>query len=170
MNIIAPTDTDYMMLALKEAASAYTKGEVPVGAIIVYKNRVIARAYNQVELLQDATAHAEILAITQAAHHLRDWRLQGATLFVTKEPCSMCAGAMVNSRIDKVVFGVSDPKYGAAGSALNIVQFPDHLHQVEVQSGILEQECRDLLQDFFRTRRKQNHVGNDEFNAEQKKT
>ncbi len=136
-----------------DAQRAYDEGEVPVGAIVVLHDQVIAKSHNQVELLKDATAHAEILAITQASAALGDWRLQEATLYVTKEPCAMCAGAMVNTKLGKVIFGAADPRSGAAGSALNVTGFKGMLHQVEVVGGVLGDECLELLQDFFRERR-----------------
>ncbi len=143
-------DEYYMRLALNEAQNAFDKGEVPVGAVVVCDGRIIARAWNQVEMLKDATAHAEILAITQAAAALGDWRLENAEIYVTKEPCAMCAGAMVNSRIKRVVFGLSDPRSGAAGGALDVTGFSGMLHNVAVKSGVLEAECKALLQDFFK--------------------
>ena len=142
-----------MRLALKLAEKAAQQGEVPVGAVILHDGKIIARAYNQVEQLHDATAHAEILAITQAEAALNDWRLTECTLYVTKEPCAMCAGAMVNARLGHLVFGCPDPRMGAAGSALDITAFPGMLHTVEVTSGLLADEARDLLQQFFRRRR-----------------
>lgn len=147
------SDEDCMRLALKLAAKAAELGEVPVGAVVVCEDRVVARAWNQVELLKDATAHAEMIALTQAASALGDWRLAHATLYVTKEPCAMCAGAMVNSRLARLVYGCPDPRCGAAGSALKITDFPGMLHRVEVTGGILAEECLALLQEFFRRRR-----------------
>ncbi len=142
-----------MRLALNQAAIARDEGEVPVGAVVVVEGHVIARAFNQVEKLRDATAHAEILAITQASAAIKDWRLSNATLYVTKEPCAMCAGAMVNAKLGTVVFGVTDPRAGAAGSALNVTAFDGHLHKVTVLSGVLHEECLCILQEFFRKRR-----------------
>ncbi len=142
-----------MRLALKLAEKAAQQGEVPVGAVILHDGKIIARAYNQVEQLHDATAHAEILAITQAEAALNDWRLTECTLYVTKEPCAMCAGAMVNARLGHLVFGCPDPRMGAAGSALDITAFPGMLHTVEVTSGLLADEAREQLQQFFRRRR-----------------
>lgn len=155
MDLLQRNDESYMRMALREAQKAWEAGEVPVGAIVVHQGRVIARAYNQVELLHDATAHAEMLAITQAEAALGDWRLTETVLYVTKEPCAMCAGAMINSRLGRVVFGVADPRSGAAGSALDITGFPGMLHRVEVLGGVLQEECRELLQSFFRERRKE---------------
>lgn len=143
----------YMKEALKEAQKAFRKGETPVGAVIVHKNKIIARAFNQVEMLKDATAHAEMIAITQAASTLGDWRLTETTLYVTKEPCFMCSGALVQSRVKELVYGLGDPKSGGAGSALNIVANPDTNHRVIVQGGVLEAESKTLLQDFFKAQR-----------------
>ncbi len=143
----------YLRLALREAQKAAEAGEVPVGAVIVWHEKVIARAHNQVELLKDGTAHAEMIALTQAAASVGDWRLTECCLYVSKEPCAMCAGAMVNCRLGKLVFGCADPRMGAAGSALDITGFPGMLHRVQVQSGVLEDECSELLKEFFQTRR-----------------
>ncbi|NLZ63907.1 MAG: tRNA adenosine(34) deaminase TadA [Lentisphaerae bacterium] len=150
---LAFTPEYYMRLALREARKAYDTGEVPVGAVIVWQQKVIARAHNQVELLKDGTAHAEMIALTQAAAAVGDWRLTECCLYVSKEPCAMCAGAMVNCRLGKLVFGCNDPRMGAAGSALNITAFPGMLHRVETESGVLEEECSALLREFFQTRR-----------------
>ena len=144
----------YMRLALLQAEVAYDLGEVPVGALIVHDDQIIAKSHNQVESLKDATAHAEILAITQASAAIGDWRLNDATLYVTKEPCAMCAGAMVNSRLARVVFGVSDSRYGAAGGALDVTNFVGHLHHVDVVSGVLRDDCLLLLQSFFEKARR----------------
>ena len=143
------SDHYFMGEALRQAARAYEAAEAPIGAVVVREGRIIARAYNQVELLKDATAHAEMLAITQAEEVAGDWRLKGCTLFVTKEPCPMCAGAIVHVRLDRVVFGASDPKAGAAGSVLNLLQFPSLNHRCEVTPGVRDAECRSLLQNFF---------------------
>ena len=139
-----------MLRALAEAERAFAAGEVPVGAVAVHGTRIIGRAYNQVETLQDATAHAEILALTQAAAALGDWRMDEVELFVTKEPCAMCAGACVNSRLKRVVYGLADPRSGACGSALNVTGFPGMLWQVEVKGGVLSEECGALVKEFFR--------------------
>lgn len=143
-------DEYYMRRALNEARIAADEGEVPVGAVAVHNGRIIARAWNQVEKLKDATAHAEILALTQASATLKDWRLEEVDLYVTKEPCAMCAGALVNCRIRRLIFGLPDPRSGGAGGALNITGFSGMLHQVEVVSGVLEDECREIMQEFFR--------------------
>lgn len=143
------SDHYFMGEALRQAARAYEAEEVPVGAVVVRDGRIIARAFNQVELLKDATAHAEMLVLTQAEQAVGDWRLTDCTLYVTKEPCPMCAGAIVHVRLARVVFGASDPKCGAAGSALNLLQFPTINHQCQITIGVRESECRALLQNFF---------------------
>ena len=140
-------------MALKQAMRAYDEDEVPIGAIIVHNDTVIAKAWNQVELLKDATAHAEILAITQASAAIGDWRLQEATLYVTKEPCAMCAGAMINSKLGRLVYALRDERSGAAGSALDITGFDGMLHKVDVTGAVLEEECLQLIQSFFQKRR-----------------
>ena len=147
------SDDYFMGEALRQAAKAYEAGEVPVGAVIVREGRIIARAANQVELLKDATAHAEMLALTQAENAMGDWRLTDCTLYVTKEPCPMCAGAVVHTRLARVVFGLGDPKGGAASGALNLLQFPTLNHQCEITSGVRLEECRSLLQSFFAEQR-----------------
>lgn len=143
------SDHYFMGEALRLAVRAYEAEEVPVGAVIVREGRIIARASNQVELLKDATAHAEMLALTQAQEAVGDWRLTDCTLYVTKEPCPMCAGAIVHTRLARVVFGLGDPKGGAAGGALNLLQFPTLNHRCEITPGIREEECRTLLRSFF---------------------
>ena len=150
------SDAHFMGEALRQAARAYEAEEVPVGAVIVREGRIIARAYNQVELLKDATAHAEMLAITAAEEAVGDWRLTDCTLYVTKEPCPMCAGAIVHVRLARVVFGASDVKAGAAGSVLNLLQFPALNHRCVITAGVREAECRALLQSFFAAQRAKN--------------
>jgi len=140
----------WMRRALEEAGKAYDEGEVPVGAVAVWEDRVIGRGHNQTETLQDPTAHAEILAITAAANFLSSWRLEGVSLYVTLEPCSMCAGAIVNSRIKTLIFGAFDPKRGACGSLYNIVQDDRLNHRVQLVSGVLADESSELLRQFFR--------------------
>lgn len=147
------SDQYFMGEALRQAVRAYEAEEVPIGAVVVREGRIIARAFNQVELLRDATAHAEMLALTQAEDAAGDWRLTDCTLYVTKEPCPMCAGAIVHVRLARVVFGVSDPKAGAAGGALNLLQFPTFNHKCEITRGVREAECRALLQTFFAEQR-----------------
>ena len=142
-----------MQEALKEAEIAYSRQEVPVGAVIVYQNKIIARAHNRKEELQDPTAHAEILAIHQAAKHLESWHLEDTTLYATLEPCPMCAYAMLQARIKRLVFGTADPKAGAAGSIINIVKDKRFNHQLEVKKGVLKEECHLILQKFFQERR-----------------
>ena len=148
------SDHFFMGEALRQAGRAYEAEEVPIGAVVVREGRIIARAFNQVELLKDATAHAEMLALTQAEEAVGDWRLTDCTLYVTKEPCPMCAGAIVHVRLLRVVFGAADPKAGAAGSALNLLQFPTLNHQCQISSGVREAECRALLQSFFAEQRR----------------
>jgi tRNA(adenine34) deaminase len=148
------SDHYFMGEALRQAARAFEIGEVPVGVVIVRKGKIIGRAFNQVEQLKDATAHAEMLVLTQAEHALGDWRLTDCTLYATKEPCPMCAGAMVHTRLARVVFGASDPKGGAAGGALNLLQFPTLNHRCEITNGVREAECRALLQNFFAGQRR----------------
>jgi tRNA(adenine34) deaminase len=147
------SDHYFMGEALRQAAKAYETGEVPVGAVVVRAGRIIARAANQVEQLKDATAHAEMLVLTQAESAVGDWRLTDCTLYVTKEPCPMCAGAVVHTRLARVVFGLGDTKGGAAGGALNLLQFPTLNHQCEITSGVRLEECRALLQSFFAEQR-----------------
>jgi tRNA(adenine34) deaminase len=148
-----PGDEYFVREALRHAQKAYGAGEVPVGAVVVREGRIIARAYNQVELLKDATAHAEMLALTQAEAAVGDWRLTDCDLFVTKEPCAMCAGAIVHVRLRRLIFGCADPRAGAAGSVINLLQLPSLNHRCEITSGVLENECAAILQDFFRKRR-----------------
>lgn len=161
MNLLDPAQTDEscMRLALRQAVAAGERGEVPVGAVVWHQGAVIARAGNQVEMLKDATAHAEMIVLTQAAATIGDWRLTEATLYVTKEPCAMCAGAMVNARLGRLVFGCPDPRMGAAGGALDITGFPGMLHRVKVESGLLETECRAVIQAFFQRRREEQKEG-----------
>lgn len=147
------SDHYFMGEALRQAVRAYEAEEVPIGAVVVREGRVIARAFNQVELLKDATAHAEMLAMTQAESVLGDWRLTDCTLYVTKEPCPMCAGAVVHVRLARVVFGAADAKAGAAGSVMNLLQFPTLNHRCQITGGVREEECRTLLQNFFAEQR-----------------
>jgi tRNA(adenine34) deaminase len=149
-----PTDEALMSEALRLARKAFGKEEVPVGAIVVRAGRIIARAFNQVEMLKDATAHAEMLAITQAEAAVGDWRLSDCDLYVTKEPCAMCAGALVHVRMRRVVFGCADPRSGAAGGTINLLQLPGLNHRCEIRGGVLDQECAGLLQSFFQARRR----------------
>src|SRR2546430_2286949 len=135
------SDHYFMGEALRQATRAYEAGEVPIGAVVVKDGRIIARASNQVELLKDATAHAEMLALTQAEEAMGDWRLTDCTLYATKEPCPMCAGAIVHVRLARLVFGANDPKAGAAGSTMKLLQFPKPNPQGEINGGVREPEC-----------------------------
>ncbi len=139
----------FMREALKQAQKAYEKGEIPVGAVIVKDNKIIARAYNEKEEKKDTTKHAEIIAIQKASKKLNAWRLSDSEMYVTLEPCSMCAGALIQSRIKKVYIGTMDEKTGACGSVLNLLDY-DFNHKVEVETGILQQECEKILKDFFK--------------------
>lgn len=152
------SDSYFMGEALRQARKAWEQEEVPVGAVVVHEGRIIARAHNQVETLKDATAHAEMLAITQAEAVLGDWHLNECELFVTKEPCPMCAGALVHVRIKRVVFGCASPKDGAAGGVVNLLQHPKLNHRCDLTSGVRDEECAEMLKAFFRERRV---VGND---------
>jgi tRNA(adenine34) deaminase len=151
-----PSDASFMNEALRLAMKAFEKEEVPVGAIVVREGKIISRAYNQVELLKDATAHAEMLAITQAEAAVGDWRLNDCDLYVTKEPCAMCAGALVHVRMRRVIFGCPDDRSGAAGGVVNLLQFPSLNHRCEITAGVLRDECAALLQTFFKARRRDN--------------
>ena len=142
-----------MREALRLAGKARAAEEVPVGAIVVRADRIISRGYNQVELLKDATAHAEMLALTAAEAAVGDWRLTDCDLYVTKEPCPMCAGAIVHTRIRRVIFGCPDIRAGAAGTVMNLLDNPSLNHHSQVTSGVLQNECAAILQDFFRERR-----------------
>lgn len=144
----------FMKKALKEAKKAYEKLEVPVGAVIVKDGKIIARAHNLKETKKDTTKHAEILAIQKASKKLNSWRLTGCQMYVTLEPCTMCAGALIQSRIDKVYIGTMDYKTGACGSVLNILEDYTFNHKVEFETGILKDECEDILQNFFKELRK----------------
>jgi tRNA(adenine34) deaminase len=150
-------DRLYMKVALKQAQIAEENGDVPIGAVIVYQNQIIGKTYNQREQLQDPTAHAEIIALTQAAAFLESWRLHGCTMFVTLEPCTMCAGALVLARIDRLVYGCDDPKTGAVKSLYNIATDERLNHTIDVVSGVLAEECSSLLQQFFHRRRIENN-------------
>ncbi len=147
-------DSHFMALALQEAEIAASKDEVPVGAIIVRDNRVIAAAHNLREQLRDPTAHAEMLAITQAASEVDSWRLEGCTLYVTLEPCPMCAGAILQARIARVVYGAADPKAGAVASLYQLLQDSRLNHRVEVQASVLAEECGAILTNFFQQKRR----------------
>ena len=144
----------FMKEALKEAKKAYKKQEVPVGAVIVKDNKIIARAHNIKELKKDSTKHAEILVIQKASKKLEKWRLEECTLYVTLEPCPMCTGAIIQSRMNKIVIGTMDEKTGACGSVLNLIKDYQFNHDVEIKKGIMEIECRNILQNFFKELRK----------------
>jgi tRNA(adenine34) deaminase len=148
-----PNDEYFMHEALRLANKAAAADEVPIGAVIVRARKIIARAYNQVELLKDATAHAEMLALTQAEAAVGDWRLTDCDLYVTKEPCAMCAGALVHTRIKRVIFGCADPAAGAAGSVINLLHMPTLNHRCDIASGVLASDCAAILKGFFRERR-----------------
>ena len=146
-------DEGYVLAALREAEQAAREDEVPVGAVIVHDGRIIGRGHNQREMLTDPTAHAEMIAITQAAAALESWRLEKTTLYVTLEPCLMCAGAIVNARIPRVVFGARDPRAGACGSLYQVGLDARLNHRFEVEGGVLEKECATILQEFFARKR-----------------
>jgi len=143
----------YMNYALKEAEKAFDKNEIPVGCVIVFQNMLVAKAHNQVETLKDPTAHAEILCITSAAEYLQSKQLMGCSLYVTLEPCAMCAGALVNAKIENVFFGAFDVKSGACGSVFNITNNNSLNHKCNVLGGVLDVSCRELLKSFFEIRR-----------------
>ncbi|MBF0477979.1 MAG: tRNA adenosine(34) deaminase TadA [Candidatus Omnitrophica bacterium] len=147
----------FMQEALREAKKAYDKDEVPVGAVIVHENKIIARAHNQVEMLRDPTAHAEMIAITQATSALSSKWLNDCIMYVTLEPCCMCAGAMVLARVKKLVYGANDPKTGACGSVLDIINHEVLNHHVDMEKGVLAEECAYLLSSFFQEKRKKNN-------------
>jgi tRNA(adenine34) deaminase len=148
-----PTDEVFMQRALELARRAASAEEVPVGAVLVRDGAILTETANEVEKRQDATAHAEMLAIGEAQALLKSWRLTGTTLYVTKEPCPMCAGALAHVRVDRIVFGVSDPKAGACGGALNLFDLPGLNHRCEITPGVLQEETLGVLQEFFRGRR-----------------
>ena len=145
----------FMWEALKEAQKAYDKGEVPVGAVIVKENKIIARAHNQKEIKQDTTMHAEILAIQKASKKLQTWRLLDCEMYVTLEPCAMCAGALIQSRMKKVYIGTADEKTGACGTVLNLLEDFTFNHKVEIEKYVLKEECESILKQFFKELRQQ---------------
>ncbi len=153
----ADADKRFMQAAIRQAMIAQENGDVPIGSVIVHENQIIATGYNQRELLNDPTAHAEMIALTQAAEHIGNWRLHGCSIYVTLEPCAMCAGALVLARIDRLVYGCNDPKTGACGTLYNIVQDERLNHIVQVKRGVMEEDCSYLLSDFFRQRRLKNN-------------
>ena len=148
-------DEMFMRMALEEAALAASEGEVPVGAVMVREGVLVAKEHNRVEAEKVGSAHAELLCIEAASRSLGYWRLDDCTLYVTKEPCPMCAGAMVNCRVGRLVFGCGDSRTGAAGGCINITSLPGALHMVDVTSGVLEDECLEMIREFFRRRRKE---------------
>lgn len=143
-------DEKFMKEAVKQAKKAYALGEVPIGCVIAYEGKIIARGYNRRTVDKNTLAHAELSAIKKASKKMGDWRLEGCTMYVTLEPCQMCSGAIVQSRIDRVVIGCMNPKAGCAGSILNLLQMAQFNHQVEIEKGILEEECSQMLKLFFK--------------------
>ena len=150
------SDEYYMKEAMKQAMKAYALGEVPIGCVIVYEGKIIGRGYNRRNTDKNTLAHAEITAIKKASKAISDWRLENTTLYVTLEPCQMCAGAIVQARIPKVVMGCMNPKAGCAGSVLNILDMPEFNHQVEIVKGVLEEPCSRMLKKFFLELREKN--------------
>ena len=148
------TDEKYMRAALKQAEKAYNLGETPIGCVIVHEDKIIARGYNRRNTDKNPLAHAEVAAIKKASKKLGDWRLEECTLYVTLEPCQMCAGAIVQARIPRVVIGSMNPKAGCAGSILNILQIPTFNHQCKITKGVCEEECSEMLTTFFKELRK----------------
>jgi tRNA(adenine34) deaminase len=153
MSVTTSTDTGFMRKALELAETAQRHGDVPVGAVLVIDGKIVSVGFNQKEANHDPTAHAEMVALRQASAHRGGWRLSGATLYVTKEPCVMCAAACVAARIDRIVFACADPKGGGAGSVLNVCDDPRLNHRVAVERGVMEEEAAEMLRAFFRTRR-----------------
>ena len=153
--VSAETDEKFMREALRQAKKAYALREVPIGCVIVYEGKIIARGYNRRNTDQNTTSHAEINAIRRASKKLGDWRLEGCTIYITLEPCQMCAGAIVQSRITRAVIGSMNPKAGCAGSILNLLEMPEFNHQVKVDHGILDEQCSTMLSGFFRELRQQ---------------
>lgn len=154
MNDLFLRDEQFMKEALKEALKAYEKDEVPVGAVLVFENRIIARGHNQTELLQDATAHAEMICLTAGASQLNNWRLTDTTLYCTLEPCCMCAGALYSSRVKRLVWGAKDLRVGANGSWIDVFSQNHPIHEIEILSGVLQEESSALLKKFFQQKRK----------------
>ncbi len=158
-------DQYYMKKALHQADRAAALGEVPIGCVILYEGRIIGRGFNRRKTQHTTLAHAEITAIRQACRVIGDWRLEGCTMYVTLEPCQMCAGAIVQSRLDRVVIGTDNPKAGCAGSILNLLQMKEFNHQVEITRGIMKEECSAVLQDFFRDMRAREQARKDAQNG-----
>ena len=144
------TDEKYMKEAVRQAKKAYAIGEAPIGCVSVHEDKIIARGYNRRTIDKNTLAHAELAAIKKASRKLGDWRLEGCTMYVTLEPCQMCSGAIIQSRMDRVVIGCMNPKAGCAGSVLNLLQMPEFNHQAELATGVLEEECSQLMKSFFK--------------------
>ncbi len=154
------TDEKYMRAALKQAEKAYNLGETPIGCVIVHEDKIIARGYNRRNTDKNPLAHAEVSAIKKASKKLGDWRLEECTLYVTLEPCQMCAGAIVQARIPKVVIGTMNSKAGCAGSVINVLQMKEFNHQVDICKGVLADECKEMMQNFFRNLREKKKMEN----------
>ena len=152
------TDEKYMKEAIKQAKKAYAIGEVPIGCVIVYQDKIIGRGYNRRTIDNNTLAHAELIAIKKASKKMNDWRLEDCTMYVTLEPCQMCSGAIVQSRMTRVVVGCMNPKAGCGGSILNILEMPQFNHQAEVTRGVLEEECSSMLKRFFQELRERNRL------------
>lgn len=155
-------DERFMKEAIRQARKAYAIGEVPIGCVIVYEGRVIARGYNRRTIDKNTLAHAELLAIRKASRKLDDWRLEGCTMYVTLEPCQMCSGAIIQARIPKVVVGCMNPKAGCAGSILNLLDVPQFNHQAELVTGVLEEECSQMMKEFFKELREKKKAAKNE--------
>ena len=151
-------DEKYMKEAIRQAKKAYAIGEVPIGCVIVYEDKIVGRGYNRRTVDKNTLAHAELIAIRKASKKLGDWRLEGCTMYVTLEPCQMCAGAIVQARITRVVMGSMNPKAGCGGSILNILEMPEFNHQVQVERGVLAEACTQMLTTFFRELRERNRL------------
>lgn len=148
--MVKNTDEKYMREAIRQARKAYAIGEVPIGCVIVYKDKIIGRGYNRRTIDGNTLAHAELTAIRKACKKMGDWRLEECTMYVTLEPCQMCSGAIVQSRMTRVVVGCMNPKAGCAGSILNLLQMPEFNHQAELTTGVLEEECSQMMKEFFK--------------------
>lgn len=158
---MADTDEKYMREAIRQAKKAYALGEVPIGCVIVYEGKIIGRGYNRRTIDKNTLAHAELIAIKKASRKMDDWRLEGCTMYVTLEPCQMCSGAIVQSRMTRVVVGCMNPKAGCAGSILNLLQMEEFNHQAELTTGVLEEECSQMMKSFFKElREKKKAKGN----------
>ena len=153
-------DEKWMKIAISEASVAKNEGEIPVGAVLIHNNKLIAKAHNQPILNHDPTAHAEVIAIRKAGKKLNNYRLAGSTLYVTLEPCAMCLGAIMHARIERIVFGASDPKTGVCGSKADLTSEAFFTHKVKVDGGVLEEENKEILQSFFKSKRKANNLKN----------